>query len=100
GDEGDLFSDERSESDKSESYQLLLQVEGGNGLKSTCGAGHVVLSCTKEGVGVTDIIKHVPVEVIVGESVPGVQTMTRLVEVEEESCPWIPSVLEGKEGLE
>ncbi|MCH86174.1 hypothetical protein A2U01_0007028, partial [Trifolium medium] len=100
GVEEDLFSDGRSDSDKSVSYQLLLQVERESGLKSMGGAASVEVSDVKEGVDVADNPKHVPVEVFVGESVTEVQTATRHVEVEGERCLQFPTVLESRECMD
>ncbi|MCI61406.1 hypothetical protein A2U01_0082663, partial [Trifolium medium] len=61
------------------------------------GAVSAAVSGTKEGMGAAATPLLDLFEGMIGESVSGVQTITRLVEVEEESGSQIPSALEGKE---
>ncbi|MCH79505.1 hypothetical protein A2U01_0000255 [Trifolium medium] len=100
GQEDDLFSDGRSDSDKSESYQILLDVEGGCRIKSVVGVETAAVLGSKDGVDAGFLPRKDPLVVMVKEKVSGVHTLSSLVGTEEGESPLIPSNVEKGELLE
>jgi hypothetical protein len=99
-DDGDLFFDGKTDSDRSDSYQQLLDLEKNGRKKSFEVTELAAVIATTKGEGVTVCHTQPLVEVIVREGMSDSQSLGGQVEAQKDDCTQVSSNVDKRETLE
>ncbi|WJX32591.1 hypothetical protein P8452_20896 [Trifolium repens] len=100
GDDGDLFFDGKTDSDRSDSYQQLLDLEKNGRKKSIEVTELAAVIATTKGERVTVCHTQPLVEVIVREGMSDSQSLGGQVEAQKDDCTQVSSNVDKRETLE